>query len=42
MDKKADLGDWLIPALIAFLLGAAAMYFAARGVIPLPIAVCPA
>jgi hypothetical protein len=35
--KKADLGDigeWILPAIIAFLLGAAAMYLMYIGIIP--------
>ncbi|MFP4401059.1 MAG: hypothetical protein ACLFPQ_04220 [Candidatus Woesearchaeota archaeon] len=35
--KKADLGDigeWIIPALIAFVLGAVAMYLMYKGIIP--------
>ena len=35
--KKADLGDigeWIVPALIAFVLGALLMYLMYKGILP--------
>jgi hypothetical protein len=42
MNKKADLGDWLFPAIIAFALGALTVYLIAKGVLPIPLEICPA
>ena len=35
--KKGDLDEWILPALIAFVLGAVAMYLMYKGIIPDPL-----